>query len=81
MAYSTAEAKNLETVIKKVTAKNQRVALTLRGKPIAAVVPFEDLEYLERIEAEEDAEDIKACKAAEKESERPFSEVCKELGL
>lgn len=82
MAYTTAEAESkLDTIINKVKRTKKRVALTRRGKPVAAVVPIEDLEYLEALEAEEEAEDIKACKAAEKESMRPFSEVKKELGL
>lgn len=66
---------------KQVAAKKQRVALTRRGKPVAAVAPFEDLEILERLEAEEEALDIKACKVAKKESERPFSTVRRELGV
>jgi prevent-host-death family protein len=82
MAFTTAEAESgFDTVINKVKRTKKRIALTRRGKPVAAVVTIEDLEYLEALEAAEEAEDIKACKSAEKESMRPFSEVKKELGL
>ena len=82
MSHATTEIENvLDSVINKVKRTKQRVALTRRGKPVAAVVPIEDLEYLEALEAEEDAEDIKACKAVEKESVRLFSDVKKELDL
>jgi len=82
MARATTEVESvLDAVINKVKRKKQRVALTRRGKLVAAVVPIEDLEYLEALEAEEDAEDIKACKDAENESVRLFSDVKKELGL
>ena len=68
MAYATTEAKSeLDAVINKVRRNKQRMALTRRGKLVAAIVSVEDLEYLEAIEAEEDAEDIKACKAALKD--------------
>lgn len=82
VAYTTAETENeLNTVINKVKKTKKRVALTRDGKPVAALVPMEDLEYLEALEASEDEEDIKACKQAENESARPFSEVIKELDL
>jgi prevent-host-death family protein len=84
MAYATTEVQSeFDSVINKVKRKKQRVALTRRGKPVAAVVPIEDLEYLEALEAEENAEDIKACKAAlrnKKEPLIPWEKVKKELG-
>ena len=81
MTYSKVETRddNLNSLIRRVSEKKQHMAMTRRGKPVAAMVPIEDLEYLERLELEEEAEDTKACKAAEKESSRPFSEVRKEL--
>lgn len=85
MAYSTAETgKNLETIVRKVVSKKQRIALTLQGKPVAAVVPIEDLEYLERIEAEEEMEDIRQAKLAMKDFRKnggiPWAQAKKELG-
>jgi prevent-host-death family protein len=84
VAYATTEAKTeLDAVINKVRRSKQRVALTRRGKLVAAVVSIEDLEYLEAIEAEENAEDIKACKAALKDKKSdliPWEKVKKELG-
>jgi prevent-host-death family protein len=84
MAYTTAESESeLGAVIKRLTRTKKRVALTRRGKPVAAVVSIQDLEYLEALEAREDAEDVKACKAASKSKKNdliPWEKVKKELG-
>ena len=60
----------------------ERIILTRRGKPIAALVPVEDVEWLEDIENESD---LKAIQEARKEIKRegtiPFEEIKGELGL
>ena len=37
----------------------ERIILTRRGKPIAALVPLEDLELLDELENAADAEDVR----------------------
>jgi prevent-host-death family protein len=37
----------------------ERIILTRRGKPIAALVPLEDLELLDELENSADAEDVR----------------------
>ena len=60
----------------------ERIILTRRGKPIAALVPVEDVEWLEDIENESD---LKAVQEARKEIERegtvPLDEVLNEFGI
>ena len=64
-----------------ITSK-ERVVLTRQGKPVAAVVPIEDLE---RLEAIEDRLDVEAARGALREAETggttPWEEVKKEAGL
>ncbi|MGH9555693.1 MAG: type II toxin-antitoxin system prevent-host-death family antitoxin [Terriglobales bacterium] len=58
----------------------ERVVVHRRKKPVAAVVPIEDLELLERLE---DKQDIRAARASmrEKGPSIPWSKIKKELGL
>ena len=64
----------------RVARKHERVVISRRGRESVAMVPVEDLE---RLQAIEDAEDIRAADAALAESNRriPYDEVRKELGL
>jgi len=56
-----------------------RVVLERRGKPLAALVPVEDLELLEELE---DRLDLEAAKKALKAPGRvPWEKLKKELGL
>lgn len=61
---------------------HERVLVSRRGKPIAAIVPIEDVEYLERIE---DEFDLKAVQEALADPENavpiPWEQVKDELGL
>lgn len=68
-----------ETVNRSAYGK-ERIVLTRRGKGIAAVVPIEDLELLERLE---DEIDIKEAKRALKEGGKPVTigELKKRYGL
>lgn len=61
---------------------HERVLVSRRGKPIAAIVPIEDVEYLERIE---DEFDLRAIEEALADPENavpiPWEQVEAELDL
>jgi len=61
---------------------HERVLLTRHGKAIAAIVPTEDLEFLEALE---DRDDLEAARAAladpDNREEIPWEQVKAELGL
>ena len=82
-AVTTAAArKNFSDLLNRVAYGKDRIVLTRRNKPLAAVVPFEDIALIEEIE---DREDIKAARAAMRDIRRhgaiPWARVKKELGL
>lgn len=82
-AVTTAAArKNFSDVINRVAYGKERVVLTRRNRPLAAVVPIEDIELIEEIE---DREDLKAARAAMRDIRRrgtvPWTRIKKELGL
>lgn len=65
---STAEARDrFSEVLNRAAFGKERVVLTRRGKPLAAVVPIEDVEALE---AMEDAADIAEARLRYEEWER-----------
>jgi prevent-host-death family protein len=45
--------------VNRVAYAKERIILTRRGKPIAAIVPLEDIEILDALENEADAEDVR----------------------
>ena len=58
---STKEARGqLSTVISRAAFAKERIILTRHGKAVAAVVPIEDLEFLEQLEERVDLEDARA---------------------
>ncbi len=58
---STKEARGqLSTVISRAAFAKERTILTRHGKAVAAVVPIEDLEFLEKLEERIDIEDARA---------------------
>ncbi len=58
------------------------MVLTRRGKALAAVVPIEDVELLEKIENQIDLEDAReALEEAEREGTIPWEKIKAELGL
>ena len=82
-AVTTAAArKNFSDLINRVAYGKDRVVLTRRNKPLAAVVPIEDIALIEEIE---DREDLKAARAAMREAKRkgtiPWAQIKKELNL
>ena len=46
---------NFSELVSRAAYGKERVVLTRHGKPVAAVIPLEDLEALERLEDERDA--------------------------
>jgi len=44
-------------LVNRAAYKEERVIITRRGKPIAAIVPIEDVAYLERLEDEYDVQE------------------------
>ena len=82
-AITTAAArKNFSELVNRVAYGKDRVVLTRRNKPLAALVPIEDIALIEEIE---DREDLKAARAALREAKRkgtiPWSRVKKDLDL
>ena len=60
LQVSTVKARaNLAEVINRAVYGRERIVLTRRGKRIAAVVPFEDVRILERLEDEIDIREAK----------------------
>jgi prevent-host-death family protein len=79
---TVAARRNFSDLINRVAYGKDRVVLTRRNRPLAAVVPIEDMALLEEIE---DREDLKAARAALREVKRkgtiPWTRLKKELGL
>ena len=69
-------------VVNRVAYRSERVLVTRRGKPIAAIIPMEQVEFLERAE---DEYDLRMADEALKELEHtpaiPWEQVKRELGL
>ena len=60
----------------------ERVLVARRGKPIAAIVPIEDVEFIERMEDELDlAAALEALADPENAESIPWEQVKDELGL
>lgn len=54
---------NLGELINRVLYRNERVRVTRRGKPVMALVPLEDLEFMEKVlDALEDELDLPVIK-------------------
>jgi prevent-host-death family protein len=79
-AITTVKAReNFSDLINRSAYGKERVVLTRRGKGIAAVVPMEDLELLEKLE---DRMDLEAAREALKEPGTiPWEKVKADLGL
>lgn len=79
---STDARENLAEILNRVAYAKDRVRITRRGKEVAAVVPIEDLELIERLEDEIDIREAKKALAdAKKHGTIPWDTVKKELGL
>lgn len=63
-------------ILNRVLYAGDRYIIERRGKPVAAVISIEELQHLERLEAERDAEIFRMAKAlAEKEGMVPLQEL------
>ncbi len=72
----------LAELVNRAMYKQERVRLTRRGKPIAAIISIEDLELLERIEDELDSMAMDRVLAEEEpETWSSLEEVAERLGL
>ena len=82
---STAVArKQFSDVVNRASYAKERVALTRYGRTLAAIVPAEDLEWLEAMEDRIDAEDARKVLAemkAKGEKPIPLAKLKKKLGL
>lgn len=71
-------------MVNRAAYRGERIALTRRGKVVAALVPAEDLALLERIEEEMDIADATAALARIESGEEDtisLDEAIRELGL
>jgi len=80
---NTSDAREkLAEVLNRVAYAKDRVRITRRGKEIAAVVPIEDLELIERLEDQIDLEEAeKAFAEANQKGTIPLESIREELGL
>ena len=81
----TADARErFAEILSRAAEDKERVILTRADKPVAALVPIEDLEWLEAIEDRIDAEEFRAAKEEFERSGRkatPLDEVVRRLGI
>ena len=70
---------HLSDMLSKVARKGSRVVVTRGGKKFAALVPLDDLEFLESLEDRMDIEDAK--KALKEPGSVPWKKVKADLGL
>ncbi len=79
---TVAARQHFSDLINRVAYGKDRILLTRRSRPLAAVVPIEDIALLEEME---DRDDLKAARAAIREVKRkgatPWRLIKKELGL
>ncbi len=72
----------LSEALKRAARNKERVVIRSGRKPLAAVVPLEDLRLLEKIEDYLDLTDFRAArKAARSETFKPLEEVIRKLGI
>lgn len=82
-AITTVAARNhFSDLINRVAYGKDRVVLTRRRRPLAAMVPIEDIALLEEIEDREDLRVARArSRAADRKGTIPLAEVLKEFNL
>jgi len=74
--------KEFAETLNRVAYKSERIALDRRGKPVAALVPIEDVELLERLEEELDlAEALAALSQTDGKGAISHEELKAKLGL
>ncbi|MBA2564039.1 MAG: type II toxin-antitoxin system Phd/YefM family antitoxin [Gemmatimonadetes bacterium] len=81
MTLNATEARDaFGETLNRVAYGKERVVLSRRGKPMAALIPLEDLALLEKLEDRLDV-DAAAEALAESDERLPYEEVRRELGL
>jgi prevent-host-death family protein len=79
---STDARERMADVLNRVAYAKDRVRITRRGKEVAAVVPIEDLELIERLEDEIDIREAeKALRETKKKGTIPLRKIREEFGL
>ena len=72
----------LADIINRVAYGKERIALTRRGKAVAAIVPVEDVELLAELENRVDLEEARAALAEAKEKGTvPWETIKADIGL
>ena len=82
-SLNTSDAREqLAEVLNRVAYAKDRVRITRRGKEIAAVVPIEDLELIEKLEDKIDLQEAEEALAeARDKGTIPLEKIREELGL
>ena len=80
---TSAEAReHLGDVINRAAYGGERIVLTRRGKPIAAVVSIEDADWLDEIEEKADREALRAAREDFRRGETvPLDQVLRDHGV
>lgn len=80
-SVSTSKARiDFAEMINQVAYRGERIVLDRHGKPIAAIIPIDDLTFLEEIESRMDIEAAKRA-LAESDERIPYEKLRQELGL
>ncbi len=80
---TTVEARNrFSELINRAAFAKERLVLTRRGKKLVALVPIEDVDFLEALEDRIDLEEARTALAeAKKKGTVPWEKIKRELGL
>jgi prevent-host-death family protein len=83
MCVSTVEAREkFSEIVNRAAFGRERIVLTRRGKPLAAIIPFEHLQWMEEFEDRKDLEEgLAALAEAEEGGTISWEELKAELGL
>ena len=84
MTRLTAEelGQDVNHALELVVVDRERVVVRRNGKDVAALVPIEDMDLIERLEDEEDIEDARAIlNEIEKEGTISLEDIKKEFGI
>ncbi len=74
-------SKTMSDTLDKVISTKERVIIERDGKPAAALISLEDLEYLEALDAAEEEEDLRICEERKDEETVSLEEVKKRMGF
>ena len=82
-SMNMAEAReNFAHIVNSAAYGHERIVLTRRGKRVVAIVPVEDIDFLEELEDRIDASDVlKIRQEVAREGTISLEDVKKELGL